>query len=222
VSIHKVRDIKYILLFLGITLIAIVFILMIQDSVVYDNDNDAYALPLFTGKVIPEVMGFHDISTLTFKRGYDMLTLSIKVKGDITSISNYRYETVYIWEMEHIDILLSKKHYIIVLPYFPEGHVIGYNGWYIAVYDASSNRWIVPMISIDNPVSSSSSGSSNTISIGIPTSIVGSPLLILSYRVSVMVNVDTQVNPMPDYIMDTAPDNSNLTPVFLPSLDHDR
>jgi hypothetical protein len=195
---------------------------MIQDSVVYDNDNDAYALPLFTGKVIPEVMGFHDISTLTFKRGYDMLTLSIKVKGDITSISNYRYETVYIWEMEHIDILLSKKHYIIVLPYFPEGHVIGYNGWYIAVYDASSNRWIVPMISIDNPVSSSSSGSSNTISIGIPTSIVGSPLLILSYRVSVMVNVDTQVNPMPDYIMDTAPDNSNLTPVFLPSLDHDR
>jgi hypothetical protein len=124
--------------------------------------------------------------------------------------------------MEHIDILLSKKHYIIVLPYFPEGHVIGYNGWYIAVYDASSNRWIVPMISIDNPVSSSSSGSSNTISIGIPTSIVGSPLLILSYRVSVMVNVDTQVNPMPDYIMDTAPDNSNLTPVFLPSLDHDR
>jgi hypothetical protein len=222
VSIHKVRDIKYILLFLGITLIAIAFILMIQDSVVYDNDNDAYALPLFTGKVIPEVMGFHDISTLTFKRGYDMLTLSIKVKGDITSISNYRYETVYIWEMEHIDILLSKKHYIIVLPYFPEGHVIGYNGWYIAVYDASSNRWIVPMISIDNPVSSSSSGSSNTISIGIPTSIVGSPLLILSYRVSVMVNVDTQVNPMPDYIMDTAPDNSNLTPVFLPSLDHDR
>jgi hypothetical protein len=222
VSIHKVRDIKYILLFLGITLIAVAFILMIQDSVVYDNDNDAYALPLFTGKVIPEVMGFHDISTLTFKRGYDMLTLSIKVKGDITSISNYRYETVYIWEMEHIDILLSKKHYIIVLPYFPEGHVIGYNGWYIAVYDASSNRWIVPMISIDNPVSSSSSGSSNTISIGIPTSIVGSPLLILSYRVSVMVNVDTQVNPMPDYIMDTAPDNSNLTPVFLPSLDHDR
>jgi hypothetical protein len=222
VSIHKVRDLKYILLFLGITLIAVAFILMIQDSVVYDNDNDAYALPLFTGKVIPEVMGFHDISTLTFKRGYDMLTLSIKVKGDITSISNYRYETVYIWEMEHIDILLSKKHYIIVLPYFPEGHVIGYNGWYIAVYDASSNRWIVPMISIDNPVSSSSSGSSNTISIGIPTSIVGSPLLILSYRVSVMVNVDTQVNPMPDYIMDTAPDNSNLTPVFLPSLDHDR
>jgi hypothetical protein len=222
VSIHKVRDLKYILLFLGITLIAIAFILMIQDSVVYDNDNDAYALPLFTGKVIPEVMGFHDISTLTFKRGYDMLTLSIKVKGDITSISNYRYETVYIWEMEHIDILLSKKHYIIVLPYFPEGHVIGYNGWYIAVYDASSNRWIVPMISIDNPVSSSSSGSSNTISIGIPTSIVGSPLLILSYRVSVMVNVDTQVNPMPDYIMDTAPDNSNLTPVFLPSLEHDR
>jgi len=222
VSIHKVREIKYILLFLGITLIAVAFILMIQDSVVYDNDNDAYALPLFTGKVIPEVMGFHDISTLTFKRGYDMLTLSIKVKGDITSISNYRYETVYIWEMEHIDILLSKKHYIIVLPYFPEGHVIGYNGWYIAVYDASSNRWIVPMISIDNPVSSSSSGSSNTISIGIPTSIVGSPLLILSYRVSVMVNVDTQVNPMPDYIMDTAPDNSNLTPVFLPSLDHDR
>lgn len=221
-SIHKVRDIKYILLFLGITLIAVAFILMIQDSVVYDNDNDAYALPLFTGKVIPEVMGFHDISTLTFKRGYDMLTLSIKVKGDITSISNYRYETVYIWEMEHIDILLSKKHYIIVLPYFPEGHVIGYNGWYIAVYDASSNRWIVPMISIDNPVSSSSSGSSNTISIGIPTSIVGSPLLILSYRVSVMVNVDTQVNPMPDYIMDTAPDNSNLTPVFLPSLEHDR
>lgn len=221
-SIHKVRDLKYILLFLGITLIAIAFILMIQDSVVYDNDNDAYALPLFTGKVIPEVMGFHDISTLTFKRGYDMLTLSIKVKGDITSISNYRYETVYIWEMEHIDILLSKKHYIIVLPYFPEGHVIGYNGWYIAVYDASSNRWIVPMISIDNPVSSSSSGSSNTISISIPTSIVGSPLLILSYRVSVMVNVDTQVNPMPDYIMDTAPDNSNLTPVFLPSLDHDR
>jgi hypothetical protein len=222
VSIHKVRDLKYILLFLGITLIAVAFILMIQDSVVYDNDNDAYALPLFTGKVIPEVMGFHDISTLTFKRGYDMLTLSIKVKGDITSISNYRYETVYIWEMEHIDILLSKKHYIIVLPYFPEGHVIGYNGWYIAVYDASSNRWIVPMISIDSPVSSSSSGSSNTISIGIPTSIVGSPLLILSYRVSVMVNVDTQVNPMPDYIMDTAPDNSNLTPVFLPSLDHDR
>jgi hypothetical protein len=222
VSIHKVRDLKYILLFLGITLIAVAFILMIQDSVVYDNDNDAYALPLFTGKVIPEVMGFHDISTLTFKRGYDMLTLSIKVKGDITSISNYRYETVYIWEMEHIDILLSKKHYIIVLPYFPEGHVIGYNGWYIAVYDASSNRWIVPMISIDSPVSSSSSGSSNTISIGIPTSIVGSPLLILSYRVSVMVNVDTQVDPMPDYIMDTAPDNSNLTPVFLPSLDHDR
>jgi len=222
VSIHKVRDLKYILLFLGITLIAVAFILMIQDSVVYDNDNDAYALPLFTGKVIPEVMGFHDISTLTFKRGYDMLTLSIKVKGDITSISNYRYETVYIWEMEHIDILLSKKHYIIVLPYFPEGHVIGYNGWYIAVYDASSNRWIVPMISIDDPVSSSSSGSSNTISIGIPTSVVGSPLLILSYRVSVMVNVDTQVNPMPDYIMDTAPDNSNLTPVFLPSLDHDR
>ncbi len=215
-SIHKVRDLKYILLFLGITLIAVAFILIIQDSVVYDNDNDAYALPLFTGKVIPEVMDFHDISTLAFKRGYDMLTISIKVKGDITSISNYRYETVYILEMEHIDILLSKKHYIIVLPYFPEGHVIGYNGWYIAVYDASSNRWIVPMISIDSPVGSSSS--SNTISISIPTSIVGSPLLILSYKVIVMVNVDTQVNPMPDYIMDTAPDNSNLTQVFLPSL----
>ena len=215
VSIDKVRDLKYILLFLGITLLAVAYILIIQDSVVYDNDNDAYALPLFTGKVIPEVMGFHDISTLTLKRGYDMLALSIKVKGDITSISNYRYETVYIWEMEHIDVLLSKKHYIIVLPYFPEGHVVGYNGWYIAVYDASSNRWIVPMISIDSPVSSSNS---NTISISIPTSIVGNPLLMLSYRITVMVNIDTQVNHMPDYIMDTAPDNSSLTSVFLPSL----
>lgn len=220
-SIRKITTLKYILLLLlSITLIVIGSFILIymQDSIVYDNNGDAYALALFTGKVIPEVMGFHDISSFTVKRNYETITLSIKVNGDLNSINNYRYETVYIWEMEYVDILLSNKHYIIVLPYFPEGHLMGYKGWYIAVFDANSNRWIVPMISIDDhPINSSSSNKNDTISINIPTSIIGNPL-VFSCRVSVMVNVDTQVHPMPDYIMDTAPDNSSsgIKPVLIP------
>ncbi len=196
--------IKYILLpSSGILLvIGLLLLIFMQELRVYDNIDDAYPLALFTSKVVPEAMDFHDILSATVKRGYDTIYLSIDVKGNLDYIKSYRYETVYIWEVDCIDI--SSKRYIIILPYFPDDHVIDYKGWYMAVFDASNNKWIMPLISIDGyPVKSDSN-----ISIEIPASIICNPLLISSARVSVMVNVDTQAHPMPDYIMDSTDSKS--------------
>ncbi len=204
--------INYILLLIpsGILLVGgSLLLLSMQELRVYDGGDDAYPLTLFTGKVVPEAMDFHDILSATVKRGYDTIYLSIDVKGNLDYIKSYRYETVYIWEVDCID--LTSKRYIIILPYFPDNHVIDYKGWYMAVFDASNNRWIVPFISIDGyPVKSNSN-----IGIEIPASIICNPLLISSARVSVMVNVDTQLHPMPDYIMDSTDSNGNLQ-VFYP------
>lgn len=187
-------------------------LLIIQDipiaSSVSDAKGDAYALPLFSNKPIPTVRGYHDILNASVERvGSGVLLFSIE---PAEGIKDYRdgYEVVYIWSIEYITAYLQKREYKLVIPYFPEEQGLGINGWYLAVFDASSNKWLIPMLKIGDEMKG------NRVDVVLDARVIGEPM-IFWWSVDVMVNIDTAVHGQPDYLMDSAPDNGK---VMFPSL----
>ncbi|MEM3121054.1 MAG: hypothetical protein QXT78_01645 [Candidatus Nitrosocaldus sp.] len=193
-----------IIISISILLIASGLLILVQNmpvtSSISDAKGDVYALPLFSNKPTPMVGGYHDILNASVKRTTDGgLLFSIELADNI---GYYRdgYEVVYIWSIEYITASLQKREYKLVIPYFPKGQGLSINGWYLAVFDASSNKWLVPMLKIDDDMRG------NRVDIDLDARVIGEPVLFW-WSVDVMVNVDTSIHGQPDYLMDSAPDN---------------
>ncbi|MEO9365526.1 MULTISPECIES: hypothetical protein [Candidatus Nitrosocaldus] len=176
-------------------------------SSIKDVKGDADALPLFPNKPVPMVRGYHDILNASVKRVDDGLLFSIELAD---GIEHYRdgYEVVYIWSIEYITASLQKREYKLVIPYFPEEQGLSVKGWYLAVFNASSNEWLIPMLKVEDM-------RGNRVDIDLDTRVIGEPILFW-WSVDVMVNVDTAVHGQPDYLMDSAPDGGKamLSPLL--------
>ncbi|MFN4336930.1 MAG: hypothetical protein ACK4FV_05050 [Candidatus Nitrosocaldus sp.] len=199
---------KPVILFISIISLLLItsglLILIITDipmvSSVNDTKGDAYALPLFSNKPIPMVRGHHDILNASIKRtGDGGLLFSIELADNIKDYHD-GYEVVYIWSIEYMTAYLQKREYKLVIPYFPEEQGSSINGWYLAVFDTSSNKWLIPMLKIDDEMKG------NRVDIVLDARVIGEPVLFW-WSVDIMVNVDTSVHGQPDYLMDSAPDN---------------
>lgn len=180
----------------------IILLLIIVPSIpaassVSDTEGDAYALPLFPNKPVPVARGYHDIVGAGVERIDGGLLLSIELADGLEHYGD-GYEVVYIWSIEYMTASLQKREYKVVIPYFPEEQGLNVQGWYLAVFDASSNRWLVPMLKIDG-------ARGNAIDIDLDARVIGSPV-IFWWSVDVMVNVDTATHAQPDYLMDSIPD----------------
>lgn len=194
---------RNILFAISILLAALGLLILIMPSIpaassVRDAKGDVYALPLFPNKPVPVAGGYHDILNASVKRTDGGLLFSIELAD---SMENYRdgYEVVYIWSIECITASLQKREYKLVIPYFPEEQGLSVNGWYLAVFNASSNEWLIPMLKVEDM-------RDNRVDIDLDARVIGDPLL-LWWSVDVMVNVDTLIHGQPDYLMDSAPDD---------------
>lgn len=174
-----------------------------------DAKDDVYALPIYPNRPVPEVGGYHDILSASVRMNGGGLLFSIEVAD---SIEHYRegYEVVYIWSIECITQSLQKREYKLIVPYFPEEQGLSVKGWYLALFDASSNEWLIPMLKIDDGMKG------DRVDVDLDRRVIGSPVLIW-WSVDVMVNVDTHVHGQPDYLMDSAPDNGKVM-MMLPPL----
>jgi hypothetical protein len=207
-TISRYKVLSMITIAVGVVMIALtIFILsmnfMPDTLVIYDELNDTNTIPLFSGKHIPYTREFHDIAAISVSKDIDAINLILRVKGGLDSIKEYDHETVYIWELEYTDASDQNSRYFVVLPYFPEGYIKGYDGWYIALYDANSSRWLLPLMNVEDRYIVSG----DEVRISIPNDVIDTRVMKNpSFRVFTMVNVDTKEHPMPDYMIDSLPD----------------
>jgi len=188
---------------IAITILILSINLISDTLVIYDELNDTNVIPLFSGKHIPYIRDFHDITAISVSKDRDAINLIIRVKGGLDSIKEYDHESVYIWELEYTDASDQNRHYFVVLPYFPEGYIKGYSGWYIALYDANSSRWVLPLLNVEDRYIVRG----DEIRCSIPNDIIDTRVMKNpSFRVFTMVNVDTEEHPIPDYMIDSLPD----------------
>ncbi len=106
---------------------------------------------------------------------------------------NENPETLYLW-----DIVTDKEQYYgILLPHFATGNNSTERGWYLAVFNMTSNTYIVPMAKIfDMP--------EKRVEFPVKDFFIGAPSSF-RYWVEVFVRTNSTLSGPPDYLMDYAP-----------------
>lgn len=180
------------------------FLLLAQNvsahSSIDDKVGDASPTPIYEKNVEPVVQDYHDIVSASVQRlNAKELLLTVEVAGDPNQ--NTPYETVYIWVIDYPTIT-GNQRYTIVIPNFPPELGLQQTGWHVAIFDDKANRWVVPLRSIG-------SMQENRVEINTDPSLIGSPALFW-WQVYVMVGVDTATHEPPDFLMDSAPEDSSV------------
>lgn len=162
-------------------------------SLIVDQKGDAGPDKQYKTRVVPNVMGYHDILWAGVRKIDDdnALLLTTGLAGDPNM--NEKYETTYVWH-----IITSTGVYTAILPNFAADSDFAAKGWYFAVYNNTGERYMVPMTRIsDMP--------KDRVEFPLKASLIGNPQSF-HYWVSVHVRVDAQnLNKPPDYLMDYAP-----------------
>jgi hypothetical protein len=160
-------------------------------SLVIDRRGDAKPEQQYQTNIIPEVRGYHDITSAGVKEIDDALLFTIWLAGDPNL--NEKYETNYVWH-----IITPDQTYTVLLPNFaPDGNFTA-KGWYFAVYNNTSGKYVVPMAQI-------SAMPQDRVEFPVESSYIGSPPSF-HYWVSVHVRVYAEnLSAPPEYLMDYAP-----------------
>lgn len=167
-------------------------------SSIDDPVNDAVPVRIHETGEDPLVQPYHDIVRADVKRmNSDELLLTVEVNGDPNF--NTRYETVYVWVIEYTGITGNQK-YTVIVPHFPEE--LGLSGWHVAIFDNKAERYVVPLKSIG-------SMPENKVEVNIDPDLIGNPLFF-SWQTFVMVRAEPRFDRPPDFLMDSAPDSSNV------------
>jgi hypothetical protein len=171
-----------------------------QDLGVYNNadsrieDARGDVTPVYeqngTG-VVPAAMDYHDIVGASVKKQNKEFLLTIELAGNPNE--NENPETLYAW-----DIVTDKEYYYrILLPHFSTGNNSTERGWYFALFNVTSNTYIVEMTKIsDMP--------QDRVEFSVADSSIGSPSSF-HYGVDVHVRSSNILEGPPDYLMDYAP-----------------
>ena len=179
------------------------FILLVPNvpatSSINDRINDAVAVRIHETGADPLVQPYHDIASASVKRlnGKELL-LTLELAGDPNF--NTLYETVYIWVIDYPTVT-GNQRYTVIVPHFPPELGLS-TGWNIAIFDNRAERYVVPLKSIG-------SMTENKIEVNIDPDLIGNPLFFW-WQSFVMVRVEPQFDRPPDFLMDSAPDNSTV------------
>lgn len=167
-------------------------------SSVKDAIGDAAPVQIHHTNIEPTVQGYHDILSANVKRlNANELLLAVEVAGDPNQNSNY--ETVYIWVIDY-PTMTGNQRYTIIIPHFPPELGLQVTGWHASIFDNKANRYVTPMYGIGEM-------SENKVEINIDPELIGQPAFFW-WQVFVMVGVDTATHNAPDFLMDSAPENS--------------
>lgn len=162
-----------------------------KPSLVLDKRGDARPQQQYQTEIVPDVKGYHDITSAGVKKIDGAFLLTIWLAGDPNL--NEKYETNYVWRITTPD-----HAYTVLLPNFaPDGNFAA-KGWYFAVYNNTAGKYVVPMTQIP-------AMPDDRVEFPVESSYIGSPQSF-HYWVSVQVRVDAEnLNKPPDYLMDYAP-----------------
>jgi hypothetical protein len=162
------------------------------DSRIEDARVDVNPVYQLSGtEIIPQTRDYHDIIGASVKKQDDAFLLTIELAGNPNM--NENYETLYNWNI----VTDEDQHYRILLPHFATGNNSTERGWYFAVFNLTSNTYIVPMAKIsDMP--------ENRVEFPVKDFFIGAPSSF-RYWVDVYVRIDNMLVGPPDYLMDYAP-----------------
>ncbi len=168
-------------------------------SSIKDRVNDAVAVRIHETNADPLVQPYHDIVSATVKRlNSNELLLTAELAGDANF--NTTYETVYVWVIDYLT-LTGNQRYTVIVPHLPPEFGLS-TGWHIAIFDNNAERYVVPLESID-PMPE------NKVEVKIDPNLIGNPPFFW-WQTFTMVRVEPQFDRPPDFLMDSAPDNSTM------------
>ena len=96
--------------------------------------------------------------------------------------------------------MTGNQRYTIIIPHFPPELGLQVTGWHATIFDNKANRYVTSLYSIGEM-------SENKVEIKIDPKLIGNPAFFW-WQVYVMVGVDTATHDAPDFLMDSAPENS--------------
>jgi len=167
-------------------------------SGVKDAIGDAVPVQIHQTNIEPIVQSYHDIVSAGAKRlNAKELLLTVEVAGDPNQ--NSQYETVYIWVIDYPTIT-GNQRYTVIIPHFPPELGLQVTGWHASIFDNKANSYVTPMYGIG-------AMSENKVEINIDPKLIGNPAFFW-WQVYVMVGVDTATHNAPDFLIDSAPENS--------------
>lgn len=167
-------------------------------SMTEDPINDAAAVRIHETGSDPVVQPRHDIVRSSVKRMNGELQFSMELLGDPNA--NSIYETVYIWIIDYPTIM-GNQRYTIIVPHLPDGFA-GSTGWHMAVFDNNRQQYVLPLTRVADM-------QRNTVEVTVDTDLIGNPAFFW-WQSFVMVRVEPQFDRPPDFLIDSAPDNTNV------------
>ena len=169
-----------------------------QESSIDDPDNDAEpVLQRANASVIPEIRGYHEITSASVRKSGDNFELTINLDGNPNL--NEKYETNYMWNMITSAPFWGDEHYyLVMLMNFPTDFNHTASGWYYAVFDRTDDSYVIPQTKIGDMPDGRVEFNLDGKNIGNPSS--------FRYWVSVYSRVNnTSFDFYPEYLMDYAP-----------------
>jgi hypothetical protein len=168
------------------------------DSVIRDPRGDAQpVLQESDALIIPEVEAYHDVTGASVRKHDGAFMLSLELAGNPDL--NEKYETSYMWHIISSDAATGRDlHYIVMIFHFGPDFNHTSVGWHYAVYNDTSESYILPQTKIDDMPE-------GKVEYPVQDWLIGNPSSF-RYWVSVFVRVDsTSFDGPPEYLMDYAP-----------------
>lgn len=165
------------------------------DSRIDDAKGDVEPVYQQSGAgLAPGARDYYDIVSASVKKQDEAFLFSIELAGNPDE--NENYETLYLWNII-TDVNDKEQHYRILLPHFAIGDNSTERGWYFAVFNVTSNTYIVPMTKINDMPE-------NKVEFAVKDFFIGAPSSF-RYWVDVYVRTSNTLVGPPDYLMDYAP-----------------
>lgn len=168
-------------------------------SSILDESSDVVAIKIHETNFYPLLQPYHDLVRVSVQRlnGNELLLL-VELSGDPNL--NTTFETVYIWVIDYPTIT-GNQRYTVLIPHFPQE--FGFSpGWHIAIFDNKEEKYVVPMERIGTMPN-------NKVEVNIDPKLIGNPPFFW-WQTYVMIRVDPNFDKSPDFLIDGAPDNSNI------------
>jgi hypothetical protein len=165
------------------------------ESRIADARGDVEAIFQQNGTAaVPRVRDYHDILGARVVKQGDTFLFTIELAGNPNE--NENYETLYLWNII-TEVAGKEQQYKILLPNFATGNNSTERGWYFALFNVTSDTYIVPMAKIpDMPV--------DRVEFPVKDFFIGTPSSF-HYWVDVYVRSNNTLVGPPDYLMDYAP-----------------
>lgn len=147
--------------------------------------------------IIPEVEAYHDITGASVRKQDGAFLLTLELAGNPNL--NEKYETNYMWHIISSDAATGRDlHYIVMIFNFGPDFNHTSIGWHYAVYNDTSESYILPQTKIDDMPE-------DRVEYPVQDWLIGNPSSF-RYWVSVFVRVDSaSFDGPPEYLMDYAP-----------------